>query len=392
MAGQQVVQHCPVCNAKYDVGIYVSGQKVRCRKCGNKFAVIRNDTFVGAAPGAVPAGGSAAFGAGGAVAGAAVPGAAAAGGLALAAGAVAVAKEAPKWPKNPGPTVAERPRDPPQVRRDKPTQDRDLPVGTRLDGYELGPVLGKGAMGTVYRARQLSLDRTVAVKVMASDLVGQPEFVLRFRREAAALAALSHPNVVAIIDQGNVGPHYYFVMEFVDGPTLRRELAKKAVGHEFGLELAIQIGRGLVYAHSKGIVHRDLKPENVLLADDGVGRVAKICDFGLADILFSDRSYVNLTGSRISMGTVNYMAPEQRQDAGRVDQRADIFSYGVVVYELLTGELPIGRFPTPAERNTALDRRLDPVVLRALDQDPRRRYPFVREMVDKIEAVARGRL
>ncbi len=374
MGGQQVVQHCPVCNAKYDVGIYVSGQKVRCRRCGNKFAVIRNDTFVGAAPGAAP--GTAAVGAGG--------------GLALAAGAVAV-KDAPPRKNNP-PTVAERQREPAQVRRDKPTQDRDMPPGTRLDGYELGAVLGKGAMGTVYRARQISLDRTVAVKVMAADLVGQPEFVLRFRREAAALAALSHPNVVAIIDQGNVGPHYYFVMEFVDGPTLRRELAKKAVTHDIGLDFAVQIGRGLVYAHGKGIVHRDLKPENVLLADDGVGKVAKICDFGLADILFSDRSYVNLTGSRISMGTVNYMAPEQRQDAGRVDQRADIFSYGVVVYELLTGELPIGRFPTPAERNPALDRRLDPVVLRALDQDPRRRYPFVREMVDKIEAVARGRL
>lgn len=374
MGGQQVVQHCPVCNAKYDVGIYVSGQKVRCRRCGNKFAVIRNDTFVGAAPGAAP--GTAAVGAGG--------------GLALAAGAVAV-KDAPPRKNNP-PTVAERQREPAQVRRDKPTQDRDMPPGTRLDGYELGAVLGKGAMGTVYRARQISLDRTVAVKVMAADLVGQPEFVLRFRREAAALAALSHPNVVAIIDQGNVGPHYYFVMEFVDGPTLRRELAKKAVTHDIGLDYAVQIGRGLVYAHGKGIVHRDLKPENVLLADDGVGKVAKICDFGLADILFSDRSYVNLTGSRISMGTVNYMAPEQRQDAGRVDQRADIFSYGVVVYELLTGELPIGRFPTPAERNPALDRRLDPVVLRALDQDPRRRYPFVREMVDKIEAVARGRL
>ena len=374
MGGQQVVQHCPVCNAKYDVGIYVSGQKVRCRRCGNKFAVIRNDTFVGAAPGAAP--GTAAVGAGG--------------GLALAAGAVAV-KDAPPRKNNP-PTVAERQREPAQVRRDKPTQDRDMPPGTRLDGYELGAVLGKGAMGTVYRARQISLDRTIAVKVMAADLVGQPEFVLRFRREAAALAALSHPNVVAIIDQGNVGPHYYFVMEFVDGPTLRRELAKKAVTHDIGLDFAVQIGRGLVYAHGKGIVHRDLKPENVLLADDGVGKVAKICDFGLADILFSDRSYVNLTGSRISMGTVNYMAPEQRQDAGRVDQRADIFSYGVVVYELLTGELPIGRFPTPAERNPALDRRLDPVVLRALDQDPRRRYPFVREMVDKIEAVARGRL
>jgi serine/threonine-protein kinase len=246
-------------------------------------------------------------------------------------------------------------------------------------------------MGTVYRARQVSLERTVAVKVMASDLVGQHEFVLRFRREAAALAALSHPNVVSIIDQGNEGPHYYFVMEFVDGPTLRRELARKAVKLEQGIDLSLQIGRGLMYAHQKGIVHRDLKPENVLLADDGVGRVAKICDFGLADILFSDRSYVNLTGSRISMGTVNYMAPEQRQDAGRVDQRADVFSYGVVVYELLTGELPLGRFPLPSQRNPAIDPRVDALIIRALDQDARRRFPRVGEMLEKLEAIWRGR-
>ena len=280
-----------------------------------------------------------------------------------------------------------------QVKRDpaKPPPDKELPEGTRLGGYDLGAVLGKGAMGTVYRAKQMSLERTVAVKVMASDLVGQPEFILRFRREAAALAALSHPNVVSIIDQGNEGPHYYFVMEFVDGPTLRRELARKAVKLEWGIELALQIGRGLMYAHQKGIVHRDLKPENVLLQSDGVGTVAKICDFGLADILFSDRSYVNLTGSRISMGTVNYMAPEQRQDAGRVDQRADVFSYGVVVYELLTGELPIGRFQSPSERNRAVDPRVDPVILRALDPDARRRYPLVREMVERLDSIWRGR-
>lgn len=371
---RQVVQYCPVCSAKYDVGIYVSGQKVRCRRCGNKFEVVRNDTFVPVGVGA-PAGASAA------------------GAQAVAGGAAVVPRE-PMRAKVVPATMHDRAPAPGQRRdNNRPAPDKDLPAGTRLDGYELGPVLGKGAMGTVYRARQLSLERTVAVKVMASDLVGQPEFVLRFRREAAALAALQHHNVVAIIDQGNVGPHYYFVMEFVDGPTLRRELSKKAVDLTTGYDYAIQLGRGLAYAHGKGIVHRDLKPENVLLADDGVsGRTAKICDFGLADILFSDRSYVNLTGSRISMGTVNYMAPEQRQDAGRVDQRADVFSYGVLVYELLTGELPIGRFPAPSEKHPAVDRRIDPVVMRALDPDPRRRYPFVKEMLERIESIHRGKI
>lgn len=415
----QVVQHCPVCNAAYDVSIYVSGQKVRCRRCGNKFAVQRNDTFVGqpgavAPAGAMGGGPGAGLGAGYSGAGslsragaprtpaAPMPGPGVAvrfegaqvQPLAGGAAGLGAAKEAMRAK---GQTLHDRsvPQAQPagQVKRDpaKPPPDKELPEGTRLGGYDLGAVLGKGAMGTVYRAKQMSLERTVAVKVMASDLVGQPEFILRFRREAAALAALSHPNVVSIIDQGNEGPHYYFVMEFVDGPTLRRELARKAVKLEWGIELALQIGRGLMYAHQKGIVHRDLKPENVLLQSDGVGTVAKICDFGLADILFSDRSYVNLTGSRISMGTVNYMAPEQRQDAGRVDQRADVFSYGVVVYELLTGELPIGRFQSPSERNRAVDPRVDPVILRALDPDARRRYPLVREMVERLDSIWRGR-
>ncbi|MEL7368920.1 MAG: serine/threonine-protein kinase [Myxococcota bacterium] len=260
----------------------------------------------------------------------------------------------------------------------------------RLDGYEIGDSLGSGAMGTVYRARQISLDRLVAVKVMSADLVSQDEFILRFRREAAALATLSHTNVVSIIDRGHVDNNWYFVMEYVEGPTLRRILAQRKLRLEQLLDLAIQIGRGLDYAHGKGVVHRDLKPENVLLADAGPeGLVPKICDFGLADLLYSDRSYVNLTGSRISMGTVNYMAPEQRQDAGRVDQRADVFSFGVLLYEMLCGELPLGRFPEPSQKNRAVDRRLDAVVLRSLEIDARRRYPRVRPILDVLESVRR---
>jgi serine/threonine protein kinase len=391
---KQVVQRCPSCSAKYDVGIYVSGQKVRCRRCGYKFEVVRNDTHLGPADkvnptmGVAPAGAPAqpqaavfpAVGASPAVAGRAEPVA-----------ARAPAAPAPATPpQGAAPTPAAEA--PPARPANKPQRIavNDIPPGTQLAGYEVGAVLGRGAMGTVYRARQMSLDRAVAVKVMSSDLVSQPEFILRFKREAAALASLTHHNVVSIIDQGHVDANWYFVMEFIDGPTLRKLLSQRVLRLPQAFDLAVQIGRGLDFAHSKGVVHRDLKPENVLLADGGGdGYVAKICDFGLADILYSDRSYVNLTGSRISMGTVNYMAPEQRQDAGRVDQRADVFSYGVLLYEMLTGELPLGRYLEPSKRNRALDKRLDPVIMRALEPDPRRRYPRAKEIVEVLDAVRR---
>src|SRR5687768_4097175 len=349
LARRQVVQRCPNCSAKYDVGIYVSGQKVRCRRCGIKFAVVRNDTSPGSdAP---------------------------------------VAADGEKKGELQQALEPEAPAPRPQTKQHRTAQN-DIAPGTVLNGYQIGPVLGRGAMGTVYRGTQLSLDRPVAVKVMSADLVNQPEFIQRFRREAAALASLAHNNVVSIIDQGNVDHHFYFVMEFIDGPTLRRLLSQRALRLSQAYELAIQIGRGLDYAHSKGVVHRDLKPENVLLQDAGAdGQVAKIVDFGLADILYSDRSYVNLTGSRISMGTVNYMAPEQRQDAGRVDQRADVYSYGVLLYEMFTGELPIGRYQDPSKRNKQLDRRVDPVVMKALEPDARRRYPRVRELLSVLEQV-----
>jgi serine/threonine-protein kinase len=374
---RRVVQRCPNCSAKYDVGIYVSGQKVRCSRCGIKFAVQRTDTQVPQPAQAVNAGATGVLG----------------GPQMIAVGdKPALRVDAPL--EAIAPPQAAPPDPPPQKPRNDQKgriSDVDLPAGTVLKGYEIGTILGKGAMGTVYRARQLSLDRTVAVKVMSSDLVTQPEFILRFRREAAALAALAHTNVVSIIDQGNVDAYWFFVMEYVDGPTLRRLLSQRNMRLSKSFDLAVQIGRGLDYAHGKGVVHRDLKPENVLLADDGAnGHIAKICDFGLADILYSDRSYVNLTGSRISMGTVNYMAPEQRQDAGRVDARADVFSYGVVLYEMLTGELPIGRYQEPSKRNRSLDRRLDEVILRALEPDARRRYPRVREIVEVLETVRRS--
>lgn len=391
------------------MGIYVSGQKVRCRRCGIKFEVVRPDTHVGADEGGPPGVGARPDGGppdgarpDGARrdnnpadrahpdespredAGRPLVGAPAANregsrpGLVLRAEPGRAAGREAGWP---------RPR---ALNKQHRLATGELAPGTQLSGYVVDAILGRGAMGTVYRGRQLSLERPVAIKVMSADLVGQKEFVLRFRREAAALAALSHENIVAIIDQGHVDDHWYFVMEFVAGPTLRRVISQRILRTPRALDLALQVGRGIEYAHAKGVVHRDLKPENVLLVDRGSARyLAKICDFGLADILYSNRSFVNLTGSRISMGTVNYMAPEQRQDAGRVDQRADVFSFGVLLYEMLTGELPLGSFAPPTAKNRDLDPSLDGVILRALEPDARFRYPRVSEMLDVLAALVR---
>ncbi len=348
------MQRCPNCAAKYDVAIFVSGQKVRCRRCGIRFTVARDDSKPPASPEVDP----------------------------LAPVATRTLEGEAVHPRHAAP-----PPPPRQTHRPGRAAQGDLVQGAELNGFVIESVLGRGAMGTVYRGRQKSLDRPVAVKVMSSELAQQQEFVLRFRREAAALATLSHPHVVAIIDQGNVDSYWYLVMEFIDGPTLRKLISQRSLRIAQAFDLALQVGRGLDYAHGRAVVHRDLKPENVLLADAGrEGPVAKICDFGLADLLYSDRSFANLTGSRISMGTVNYMAPEQRQDAGKVDQRADVYSYGVMVYEMLTGTLPIGRVEEPSKKSKLIDRRIDGPLLAALEADPRRRPPQVRDLVQALSA------
>ncbi|MFY0523007.1 serine/threonine-protein kinase [Archangium gephyra] len=250
-----------------------------------------------------------------------------------------------------------------------------------LPGYELVRVLGRGGMGEVWLARQKSLHRMVAVKVLPPRLAKDPEFVTRFDKEATALAALNHPNIVQIIDRGVAGEHYYFVMEYVEGRSLRdvmRELSPPEA-----LRLALQVARAIECAHDKDIIHRDLKPENVLL--DKRGHV-KVADFGLAGIRSPD-SRLQLTATSVAMGTLNYMAPEQRRDAKNVDGRADLFSFGVVLYEMLTGEIPVGRFKLPSERVQGLDARVDEVVARLLENEPDARYAKAAEVCQALEGL-----
>src|ERR1044071_6293518 len=222
------------------------------------------------------------------------------------------------------------------------------------------------------------------MKILAPRSGGDRDFAGRFTREARALARLSHPNIVAVYDFGQIDGLNYFLMEYVDGPNLRQVQRAGRLTPREALQIIPQICAALQFAHDEGIVHRDIKPENVLL--DKKGRV-KIADFGLAKILGQEPQDLRLTGARDIMGTPHYMAPEQVEKPQEVDHRADIYSLGVVFYEMLTGELPLGKFDPPSHK-VQIDVRLDDVVLRSLANNPDRRYQHVSEVKTELDSIA----
>ncbi|MCK6458297.1 MAG: serine/threonine protein kinase, partial [Planctomycetes bacterium] len=239
-----------------------------------------------------------------------------------------------------------------------------------FEDLEVVRPLGQGGMGAVYEARQRKLDRRVALKVLPPQLGEEPGFPERLEREARTLAKLSHGNIVGIHDFGKAGDLHYLVMEFVDGKSLRQLLADARMEAARAVEIAVQLCDGLHYAHEQGVIHRDIKPENILV--DSGGRV-RIADFGLAKLIEETKTSA-LTGPHDVMGTAHYMAPEQVERSHAIDRRADLYSLGVVLYEMLTGQLPIGRFPPPSHR-ARTHTHLDAVVLGLLEHDPGRRPP-----------------
>ncbi len=282
-----------------------------------------------------------------------------------------------------------------------PTPDELRPLFPEL---EIISLLGQGGMGAVYKARQKTLDRIVALKILPPGSGADPAFAERFTREARALARLSHPGVVTLYEFGHVPysqpstlnpqPLYFFLMEYVDGVSLRRLLERGRLSAREALAIVPQICDALQYAHDQGIVHRDIKPENILL--DRVGRV-KVADFGVAKLvgLTTEGSAsgqgvdasVMLTESGKMLGTPAYMAPEQADNPQEADHRADIYSLGVVFYQMLTGELP-GKPLQPPSRKVQIDVRLDSVVLRALEREPERRYQQVSVLKTQVETLA----
>jgi predicted Ser/Thr protein kinase len=260
-------------------------------------------------------------------------------------------------------------------------------IADKFPQFEILECLGRGGMGVVYGARQKSLNRIVALKLLAPERVNDEKFAARFAHEAQTLAALSHPNIVTIHDFGKAGGFYFLLMEYVDGANLRQLLRSQKFTPEEALAIVPAICEALQYAHDRGIVHRDIKPENILL--DKEGRV-KIADFGVAKILSAERPDAGLAETQPA-GTPQYMAPEQKEHR-RTDHRADIYSLGVVFYEMLTGELPGQpiRAPSSSARGVQVEVRLDEIVLRALESNPERRYQTAAEFRGEMQTIATG--
>lgn len=254
----------------------------------------------------------------------------------------------------------------------------------RLGHYEIVEEIGRGGMAVVYRGIQSSLNRTVAIKVLPPGFARDKEFIARFDREAETIARLSHPNIIQIIDRGSEQGTCYFVMEYVDGLSLDAFLKGQALTFRQLLEIAAQVCRALAYAHAKGIVHRDLKPSNILIARDSL--TVKVADFGLVQLAQSAGELSTLTQSNIAMGTLEYMAPEQRRDARNVDCRADIFAFGIILYEMFTGQVPVGHFKRPGELNPEIPRALDEIILKCLKPDPAERFQGAGELARALQA------
>ncbi|MFZ2641027.1 MAG: protein kinase [Verrucomicrobiia bacterium] len=259
---------------------------------------------------------------------------------------------------------------------------------------EIISLVGQGGMGAVYKARQKHLDRIVALKILPPAVSHDPKFAERFTREARALAKLNHPNIVTLYEFGQADGLFYFLMEFMDGMNLRQLLNAGRVTPKEALAIVPPICDALQFAHDRGIVHRDIKPENILLSKGGQ---VKIADFGVAKIVASEPATTAADGAvaplpaqtdgGLVMGTPQYMAPEQTEHPSEVDHRADIYSLGVVFYQMLTGELPKGQFEPPSKK-VVIDVRLDEVVLRALEKEPSRRYQQVSEVKTQVETIA----
>jgi serine/threonine protein kinase len=249
----------------------------------------------------------------------------------------------------------------------------------KIGQYAIDGVLGSGGMSTIYKGIQPSLNRPVAIKVLPLHLAKDDELVDRFERESSIIATLNHPNIIQIIDRGTDKGHYFIVMELIEGCSLDELIRDKRLPVYQVVSIAMQIAMGIEHAHSKGVVHRDIKPSNVLISSDS-GAI-KLTDFGIAKLAEEHLADRMLTRDQVAMGTADYMSPEQRRDSRHIDQRSDIFSFGVLLYEMHTGRIPVGRFREPHQLRDDTPPLLNQIILRCLHDEPEDRYQTFTEVI-----------
>jgi len=289
----------------------------------------------------------------------------------------------------------------PDQTRTEPAPEQP-PSTQRMGDFELIEKIGQGGMGSVYKARQISMDRLVALKLLPENLARDPQFVSRFYREARASARLDHPNVIRGIAVGEVEGSHYFAMEYVQGRSLSQILKEQELlPLDEALDIMLQVTRALSHAHDRDIIHRDIKPANILLTDDGV---AKLADLGLAKRLDAAASALTQSGS--GMGTPYYMPPEQARDAKRADKRSDVYALGATFYHIATGQVPfpgdtpahvlmahLKDTPTPPRQvRHEIPDRLSLIIGKMMVKDPLNRFQDAGAVLEALEKVALPKL
>ncbi|MFO1441120.1 MAG: protein kinase [Verrucomicrobiaceae bacterium] len=255
-----------------------------------------------------------------------------------------------------------------------------------LPQYEISEFIARGGMGAVYKGMQTALKRPVAIKVLPPEAdSGDLQFAERFKREAQAMARLSHPNIVAVHDAGQTaGGLLYFVMEYVEGTDVAQLIASEGrISTRKAAQIITAVCDALAFAHEEGIIHRDIKPSNIMI--DRKGRV-KVADFGLAKSVHVESTMI--TRSDMAMGTPDFVAPEALIPGMSVDQRADLYAVGVMLYQMLTGRVPRGRFDPPSQVVPKMDKSLDAIVDKAMQTDRDKRYSTATELKRDVEKVA----
>ncbi|MDY6844386.1 MAG: protein kinase [Thermodesulfobacteriota bacterium] len=258
----------------------------------------------------------------------------------------------------------------------------------QIPGYQIINKIGEGGMAAVYKGVQISLNRLVAIKLLLKNMTDRSSAMERFNRESMIIARLNNPNIIHVIDRGFTTEGMpYFVMEYVEGTDLENAIKARSLDYNRKLDLIIQICKALSHAHKNGVVHRDIKPSNVIIDEDGNARVL---DFGIAQFYEDENSDFRLTQTGTFMGTLEYMSPEQQHSAGNVTALSDLYSLGVVMYELFVGVKPTGRFQLPTEINPSIPEPLQEVIMNCLETDPSNRLASANEVKDRLLKLLKG--